>query len=400
MSQRVFYIIRKGKRESCRLSDFLNYFEENYKSKECTEEDFIDVCHKAYDYTYEMEHRSVMVLKEDCSAFIVYNFRQKKDTLREFKIEKQTERYIPKNRMLGISEKVEIINDEIWKDIKGYECRYQISNKGRVRSLKNNVIRIPDCTNGYARIRLAKEKSKRMVHRLVAEAFIPNPSNYPQVNHINGIKTDNRVENLEWCTALGNFTHSVEILGHNLRNFTYEKAQQIREDVMNGKYKSIREIARENNVGRDCIVDLLNNETYKTKNSKPIDKFKRKTDREKCELSQETIDEIRHKYNDNRLLTLRDLSNEYDVSQKIIFDIISNKIYKDENYVYKKRIHLKPKKSKNECKVNPNRYKLLNTSSFMLHHERVPLYTVQCIHCGKIEKRRKENLNKKCECCK
>ena len=99
--------------------------------------------------------------------------------------------------------KAELIS-EVWKPVPGYKSLYDASNFGRVRSLKFGKIRIlkqlkHNC--GYLKVLLYKDgKGKRFfVHRLVAEAFIPNPDNLPQVNHINEIKTDNSAWNLEWC---------------------------------------------------------------------------------------------------------------------------------------------------------------------------------------------------------
>ena len=104
---------------------------------------------------------------------------------------------------------------EEWKDIKGYEGIYQISNKGRVKTLGNNrrkeKIRegIADNT-GYKRISLCKngKEKKYSIHRLVAQAFLPNPDNLPVVNHKDENKLNNNVENLEWCTQKYNVNYS------------------------------------------------------------------------------------------------------------------------------------------------------------------------------------------------
>lgn len=102
--------------------------------------------------------------------------------------------------------------NETWKDIKGYESAYQISNYGRVRSLdrtdalgrfkKGQILSIGDNGYGYKTVSLYKDsKQKTMyVHRLVAQAFIDNPDNLPQVNHKDENTNNNNVDNLEWCT--------------------------------------------------------------------------------------------------------------------------------------------------------------------------------------------------------
>lgn len=96
--------------------------------------------------------------------------------------------------------------DEIWCPIKGFEGLYEVSDKGRVRSLKFGKERIlkPMRGNcGYLQVDLCKNGEHNMcyVHRIVAQAFIPNPDNLPQVNHIDEVKTHNSVMNLEWCDS-------------------------------------------------------------------------------------------------------------------------------------------------------------------------------------------------------
>lgn len=109
---------------------------------------------------------------------------------------------------------------EEWRPVVGYEGLYEVSNLGRVKSLKRARVHIMTGTvnrDGY-RLVLLSDGHKTLgksVHRLVAQAFIPNPHNYTVVNHIDGDKLNNNVKNLEWCTHSENTLHSMYILGGN-----------------------------------------------------------------------------------------------------------------------------------------------------------------------------------------
>lgn len=113
---------------------------------------------------------------------------------------------------------------EIWKDIKNYEGLYQVSNFGNVKRissfrgvnkqyLNDYYLKPLDNGKGYYRIKLTKNNSSKriMLHRIIAEAFISNELNKPFINHINGNKKDNSIENLEWCTQSENCLHSVKL---------------------------------------------------------------------------------------------------------------------------------------------------------------------------------------------
>lgn len=174
------------------------------------------------------------------------------------------------------------IEGEIWKPVIGYEGYYEVSNLGNVKSVKRFVLNIGyekphqirerilrNSSDTYPAVMLSKHQTKfrKLVHRLVAEAFIPNPNNKPQVNHINGIKTDNRSENLEWCTSQENIIHSF-ITGLSPKKINNKNIFPIKViDLLTGSvYPSILGAAKSNNIKERKLRDMLSGEIKNTTN--------------------------------------------------------------------------------------------------------------------------------------
>ncbi len=156
---------------------------------------------------------------------------------------------------------------EVWKDIPGYEGRYKVSNLGRVAGLpccSRSTTRIlkPNLKkSGYLNILLCKGgivKTHR-IHRLVAQAFLPNPENKETVNHKNGVKSDNRLCNLEWATQGENTQHAYNCLGRQSHGGVAKKAVRCKET--GEKYASIHEAERLTRVARASISNSIRNNT-------------------------------------------------------------------------------------------------------------------------------------------
>ena len=183
------------------------------------------------------------------------------------------------------------LKTEIWKPVKGYEGLYEVSNMGNVRSLdrhsmwgnryclfKGKPMKTFPNSYGYLKTNLYKNGQLKQysVHRLVADAFIPNPNNLPCIDHINTIKTDNRVENLRWCTNKENSNNPLTREHINIKSHSKEAKEKmlatrrkkqshncemlvyyIDEDGSKISFKSISEAARKIGCSRSNISKAL-----------------------------------------------------------------------------------------------------------------------------------------------
>ena len=160
---------------------------------------------------------------------------------------------------------------EIWKDIKSYEGLYQISNTGKIKSLerykdnhskkqlvKEKIRKQIISKTGYYTCMLTKNGNLKLfkVHRIVAEAFIPNPNNYPIINHIDGNKLNNNVDNLEWCSYSHNEkeAYKLGLIKNNtygLKKYTDSLKKKIKQYDLKGNFlkewNSVSEIKKELN---------------------------------------------------------------------------------------------------------------------------------------------------------
>lgn len=169
--------------------------------------------------------------------------------------------------------------EETWKNVVGFENKYKISNKGNVKALRSKTRRIAIIKkphhdkNGYLTIVLySKHKTLSIsLHRLVAIHFISNPKGEKQVNHINGIKTDNRVENLEWVSCKENIRHAWI---NGLSNVSHNQLKSVSNMVIDIKtnitYKSITEASKAIGMKRRTLSHMLNGDHKNTTNLKLI----------------------------------------------------------------------------------------------------------------------------------
>lgn len=151
---------------------------------------------------------------------------------------------------------------EVWKDISEFEGLYQVSNLGRVRNRDGLVKQTKTNNRGYIQICLHKQGKSyyKLMHRVVAEAFIPNPNELPQINHKDEDKNNNTIQNLEWCTNMYNrhFGTSIQRMAQHHNYSEVAKASskpvlQLKDGMVIKQYESVMAASREVGISDSAI---------------------------------------------------------------------------------------------------------------------------------------------------
>lgn len=259
---------------------------------------------------------------------------------------------------------------EIWKAIGDYENMYEVSNLGNVRSLDRYITRSDNVKTfksgktlkptlnykGYCRIKLCRNGYS--IHRLVAQTFIPNPENKPQVNHINGIKTDNRVENLEWCTNQENSNHANRLglknprkgISNGMCKLSESQIKEIIELYTSGKYTQ-KEIASKYDITQTQISYICRGcgweKITKNKENKPIKQKYNKENIKKTLLNRVknkqkcapiSIQQIDLNTNEiiNTFFSVKEAADSTNIPRTSIRAVISGTMKCTGNYIWKK----------------------------------------------------------------
>lgn len=213
---------------------------------------------------------------------------------------------------------LEDLQGEVWKVIEGYNGKYEVYNMGRVKTYgkfgkidKSKVSFIKPSNDGknYYQVRLTtKGKTTHFrLHRLVAEYFLENPNNYPYINHKDGCKSHNWVDNLEYCTPRQNSIHSQETGLQGKRRFTFEMAEEIRKLKNEGMREA--EIAKLYNtdyhyIRRIVIGAKWSNNYIKTNNAK---------------ITEETVISIKRKLKE--YFSVKEVAMLFNVKYNLVYNI-------------------------------------------------------------------------------
>lgn len=186
-----------------------------------------------------------------------------------------------------------IVMIEEWRPVVGYEGLYEVSNTGQVRNYRGKLLRPGLNHNGYLKCVLCKKgKTKTIyIHRLVAQVFIPNPDNLPEVNHKDEVKSNNCVENLEWCNRKYNC------------NYGCAQDKRVKTNIINGRFKYSGQKSVEYNKERTKEYK----KKYREKNREEI----RETKRKWYEKNKEKIMEKKREYYENNKEKIREYMREY-----------------------------------------------------------------------------------------
>lgn len=180
-------------------------------------------------------------------------------------------------KLIGREERSGSHEDEYWMDVAGYNGLYRISSTGRLISMRMNRIMSPsNADNGYSRVNLVKHGDPNnpnprgvrigYIHRLVASAFIPNPESLPWVNHKNGVKSDNRKDNLEWGTIQYNHIHAWSTGLHESVKGSEVGTHKLVESQALEIFESTaprRELARRYNISKSVIASIKQNKAWR-----------------------------------------------------------------------------------------------------------------------------------------
>lgn len=237
--------------------------------------------------------------------------------------------------------------EEIWKDIPGYEGMYQASTSGRIKSffthryselnIEGKILSV-QMYYGYITVKLSINNTQKRykVHRLIAMTFIPNPACKAQVNHKNGIKTDNTVSNLEWCTREENMKHARDtglremMYGQNNTNAKLKEADVIdirsKYSLGNCTYKNLSDEYR---VSTHAIRAIITGKKWKRVSDKDDYQFKKYGAKgENCYFSKLTPEKVLKIREMKDTHTQKEIANIFSVNRSNISSILLGKTWK------------------------------------------------------------------------